>query len=147
MKVLFIYPNLNAQVGFNYGIAFLSACLKERGHSTALLNINENIGFELDLARIRKEVAAFAPDLIGFSVVTNQYRFAREIARDIKAYCDAPVVCGGIHPTMDPESVLREDCFDYACIGEGEHAIVELADALRSNPFPEKTTRSSISRG
>jgi len=132
MKVLFIYPNLNAQVGFNYGIAFLSACLKERGHSTALLNINENVGFELDLARIRKEVAAFAPDLIGFSVVTNQYRFAREIARDIKGYCDAPVVCGGIHPTMDPESVLREDCFDYACIGEGEHAIVELADALEN---------------
>ncbi len=77
MKVLFIYPNLDAQVGFNYGVAFLSACLKERGHTTALLDINENLGFDLDLARIREEIAAFAPDLIGFSVVTNQYRFAR----------------------------------------------------------------------
>ena len=25
MRVLFIYPNVNAQVGFNYGIAYISA--------------------------------------------------------------------------------------------------------------------------
>jgi radical SAM superfamily enzyme YgiQ (UPF0313 family) len=130
MRVLFIYPNLNAQVGFNYGVAFLSACLKERGHSTGLLNINEQLGFGFDLARIRREVTSFAPDLIGFSVVSNQYCFAREIARDIKGYCKAPIICGGIHPTMDPESVLRDECFDYVCVGEGERAIVELADAL-----------------
>lgn len=132
MKVLFIYPNLDAQVGFNYGIAFLSACLKEHGHTTGLLDINENLGFDLDLARIKEEVAAFAPDLIGFSVVTSQYRFARDIARDIKTYCDAPTVCGGIHPTMDPEGVLGEDCFDFVCVGEGEGAIVDLADAIEN---------------
>jgi radical SAM superfamily enzyme YgiQ (UPF0313 family) len=137
MKVLFIYPNLNAQVGFNYGIAFLSACLKDRGHTTALINMNEQIGHRFDragpdLARVREEVSAFAPDLIGFSVVTNQYRFAREIACDIKSYCDAPIVCGGIHPTMDPEGVLHDECFNYVCIGEGEHAIAELADALEN---------------
>ena len=133
MRVLFIYPNLNAQVGFNYGVAFLSACLKQHGHSTALLDINENLGFELDLSKIREKVTAFAPDLIGFSVVTNQYRFARDIARDIKGYLSAPIICGGIHPTMDPEGVLKEDCFDYVCVGEGEQAIVELADALERN--------------
>jgi radical SAM superfamily enzyme YgiQ (UPF0313 family) len=130
MRVLFIYPNLNAQVGFNYGVAFLSACLKEQGHSTALLDINENLDFDLDLPRIRDEITAFAPDLIGFSVVTNQYRFARDIARDIKSYSSIPIICGGIHPTMDPESVLKEGCFDYVCVGEGEHALVELVDAL-----------------
>ncbi len=130
MKVLFIYPNLNAQVGFNYGVAFLSACLKEHGHSTALLNMNEQLGFGFDLPRVREEVAAFEPDLIGFSVVTNQYSIAREIACDIKSYSDVPIVCGGIHPTMDPEGVLQEDCFDYVCIGEGEQAMVELADSM-----------------
>ncbi len=130
MKVLFIYPNLDAQIGFNYGIAFLSACLKRHGHATALLNINDQLGFPMDLARVADEVTSFAPDVIAFSVVTNQYRFARMIARDIKRYCSAPIVCGGIHPTMDPEGVLREECFDYVCVGEGEEAIVELADTL-----------------
>ncbi|RJP71978.1 MAG: radical SAM protein [Candidatus Abyssobacteria bacterium SURF_17] len=133
MKVLFIYPNLNAQVGFNYGVAFLSACLRQAGHSTALLNINDQVGFGFDLKRVRGEVEAFRPDLIGFSVVTNQYRAARDIARDIKGYCTIPIVCGGIHPTLDPEGVLREECFDYVCGGEGERAIVELADAIERN--------------
>ena len=31
MKVLFIYPNSESQVGFNYGVACLSAELKEKG--------------------------------------------------------------------------------------------------------------------
>jgi radical SAM superfamily enzyme YgiQ (UPF0313 family) len=138
MKVLFIYPNLNCQVGFNYGVAFLSACLKQHGHTTALINMNEQMGSEFDMEDVRREIEAFRPDLIGFSVVTNQYRFARELARDIKRYCRAPIVCGGIHPTMDPEGVLKEDCFDFVCVGEGEQAIVELADALeRGMPTTE----------
>ena len=132
MNVLFIYPNLDAQVGFNYGVAFLSACLKQHGHKTALLDINENLGFGLDFERIKKEVVAFSPDLIGFSAVTNQYRFAREIARNIKTYCSAPIICGGIHSTMDPEGVLGEDCFDYVCVGEGEEALLELAETLQN---------------
>ena len=52
MKILFIYPNLFAQVGFNYGVAFLSAVLKQVGHDTALLNINEKLGYPLDMPRI-----------------------------------------------------------------------------------------------
>jgi radical SAM superfamily enzyme YgiQ (UPF0313 family) len=132
MNVLFLYPNLEAQVGFNYGVAFLSACLKRHGHNTALLDINENLGFGLDLEKIKKDVVAFSPDLIAFSVVTNQYRFACEIARSIKTYCSAPIICGGIHPTMDPEGVLQEDCFDYVCVGEGEEALLELVETLQN---------------
>ena len=41
MRVLFIYPNLNAEEGFNHGVAALSGGLKARGHVTGLLNINE----------------------------------------------------------------------------------------------------------
>ena len=56
MRVLFIYPNLNAQIGFNYGIAYISAFLKQHGIETHLLNINEQVDYPLDLARIRKDV-------------------------------------------------------------------------------------------
>jgi len=34
MKILFIYPNAGSQLGFNYGIAHLSAVLKEAGHQS-----------------------------------------------------------------------------------------------------------------
>ena len=43
MRVLFVYPNLYTQMGFNHGLASLSAVLKEAGHETRLVNLNENI--------------------------------------------------------------------------------------------------------
>ena len=126
MRVLFIYPNLNAQIGFNYGLAYISGLLKENNVETYLLNVNDQIGYPLDLERIRTDVIRIKPDLIGFSVLTNQYKYSLEIARDIKKYLDVPIIFGGIHPTMDPEGTLAESCVDYICIGEGEDAFLEL---------------------
>jgi len=130
MRVLFIYPNLYAQIGFNYGIAFLSAILKKKGHTTSLLNINEKMGYPLDLDRIRKDIEKYNPGIVGISAVTNQFQYALEIAQMIKRYFTIPIVCGGIHATITPEEVLNSGYFDYLCVGEGEHALLELVEKL-----------------
>ena len=127
MKIILIYPNLYAQIGFNYGLAFLSAALKQHGHETALLNVNEKLGYPLDLERIWNDVREFRPDLIGFSIVTNQYQYAAEIARFLRQRTSVPMIAGGVHVTMAPEEILSDALFDYACVGEGEHALAELA--------------------
>jgi radical SAM superfamily enzyme YgiQ (UPF0313 family) len=133
MRILFIYPNLHAQIGFNYGIAYLSAVLRQNGHITRLLNINENLGYPLDISRIREDVEAFSPDLVGFSVVSNQLQYALEIAKGLRAHIEAPFVCGGIHATMAPRDVLQTGLFDYACVGEGEGALLELVQTLEKD--------------
>jgi len=132
MRVLFIYPNLYAQVGFNYGISFLSAMLKKRGHATFLLNINEKMGYPLDLEMIRKDIENYKPGIIGFSIVTNQFKYVLEIARMIKKHFTIPIVCGGIHATIAPEEVLNTGYFDYLCVGEGEYALLELVEKLEN---------------
>jgi len=129
MRILFIYPNLNTQVGFNYGISYISGFLKAKGIETGLVNINEKLGYPLDRERIKKDVLAFGPDIIGFSVLTNQYKYALEIARDIKSYTDVPILFGGIHVTMDPVETLMQDEVDLICVGEGEEALAELVAA------------------
>jgi radical SAM superfamily enzyme YgiQ (UPF0313 family) len=128
MRVLFIYPNLNAQIGFNYGISYMSSVLKERGVETFLLNVNERLGYSLDLSAIKKDVLRIRPDYVGISTTTNQYKYALKIASDIKSYYDVPIIMGGIHPTMDPEGSLKEGVVDALCIGEGEEAMAELVD-------------------
>jgi anaerobic magnesium-protoporphyrin IX monomethyl ester cyclase len=132
MRVLFIYPNLNAQIGFNYGIAYISGLLKSRGIETFLLNINDQLGYSLDHGRIKGDVERIAPDIIGFSVLTNQYKYALEIAAHLKTYFKGPIVFGGIHPTMDPLGVLDEQVADYVCVGEGEEAFLEALE--KGNP-------------
>ena len=108
MRLLFIYPNLNAQIGFNYGIAYLSGVLKAHGHETYLLNVNEKLGYPLDLDRIKADVLRIKPDMIGFSVLTTQHKYALEMARSMKTYTSVPIIFGGIHPTMDPKGTLAE---------------------------------------
>lgn len=128
MRVLFVYPNINTQVGFNYGISYISGFLRSRGIETRLLNINEKLGYPLDMGRIKKDILTFKPDIIGFSVLTNQYKYALDIARDIKTYSDVPILFGGIHVTMDPAQTLMREEVDLICVGEGEEAIAELVE-------------------
>ena len=127
-KVLFVYPNLHAQIGFNYGISYISGLLKAHGIETRLLNINEQLGYPLDHERIKNDVLAFGPDVIGFSVLSNQHKYALEIGGEMRRYTDSPLVFGGIHPTMDPRGTLSSEVPDCVCIGEGEEALLELVE-------------------
>ncbi len=126
MKILFIYPNLYAQIGFNYGISYISGLLKANNIETFLLNVNEKLGYPLDHERIKKDILAINPDMIGLSVLTNQYKYAIDMARHIKEYYGGPILFGGIHPTMDPFGTMNDENIDFICIGEGEEAILEL---------------------
>lgn len=131
MKVLFIYPNLHAQIGFNYGVAYLSAVLKEAGHQTSLINVNEQLAPVPTDDQLLTRVNSEKPGLIGFSVVTLQFAYALDVAKKIKrAFPHVPTVIGGIHATMDPQGCLETGVFDYACVGEGEEALLELVAAL-----------------
>jgi len=130
LRVLFIYPNLNCQIGFNYGLGQMSAILKEAGHKTGLLNINDKLDFPLNLGRIKREALAFKPDLIGFSVVTNQYPNALRIAQALKPDFPVPFVGGGVHFTMAPELAMEDNVWDFVCVGEGEGALLDLVERL-----------------
>ncbi|HHT9153200.1 MAG TPA: B12-binding domain-containing radical SAM protein, partial [Candidatus Hypogeohydataceae bacterium YC40] len=142
MKVLFIYPNINSQVGFNFGLAFVSAMLKAHGHTTKLLNLNEKLDRLPADEEIRTFIEDFKPGLVGISAVTPQYRSAVKIARLIKSFSNIPIVLGGVHATLVPEEVLKEDCFDFACVGEGEEAVLELAERLEKGQ--DTTTIANI---
>jgi anaerobic magnesium-protoporphyrin IX monomethyl ester cyclase len=126
MKVLFIYPNINTQIGFNYGISYISGVLKAQGFETVLLNVNEKLGYPLDLERIRRDVERINPDVIGFSVLTNQAKYALRIAQGLRGTTSAPIIFGGIHPTMDPAGIISDKAVDAVCVGEGEEAFLEF---------------------
>jgi radical SAM superfamily enzyme YgiQ (UPF0313 family) len=68
------------------------------------------------------------PDAIGMSVTTPFRKPAAEIAALIKRRFDVPIIWGGPDPTISTEDCLAH-C-DFACIGEGEKTIVDIASAL-----------------
>lgn len=133
MRVLFIYPNLYTQMGFNHGLASLSACLRRAGHETRLLNLNENLPPVPTRDEMLALVDSWRPGLIGFSCLTMQYQEAVRIATFLRAAAAEadivlpPMVVGGIHPTMVPEEVMADGVWDHVGVGECEDSLCELA--------------------
>lgn len=130
MKVVFIYPDAGSQLGFNYGLSHMSAVLKQAGHTVSVIQLCEALEPLPDEAELQTRVASLAPDVIGFSVVTNQWVYAEKIAGWLRKITDAPIVCGGIHATVAPEQVLASGMFDYVFTGECEDAFLEFVEVL-----------------
>lgn len=142
MRVLFVYPNLYTQMGFNHGLAALSAVLKRAGHATRLVNLNENLPPVPTDEDLFEAVRSFGAGLIAFSCLTMQYQEALRLARDLRARAQRsgfelpPIVVGGIHPTMVPEDVMSDGLWDHVGVGECEDALLELVTRVEAGESP-----------
>jgi len=74
------------------------------------------------------ELARFKPTLIALSLRTIAFRRAAEITKLLQAEFDAPVVWGGIEPTIEPERCIEHA--DIVCIGEGEKTLLQLVSRI-----------------
>ena len=155
-KILLVAPPFYRLMGSHYnglhlGIAYIAAFLKQHGYQVRVYNADyyddtayanqrelfdnsamyksalEDSGHPI-WQEIKNKIIAFAPDLVGITMLTANYAAARNIARIVKSINEnIKVVVGGAHPTLDPEGTLAVNEFDYVVRGEGEFALLELA--------------------
>ena len=102
------------------GPGFLAAYLRAHGHEVGFLRAT------VDMTDAQVIEAVGAPDLLALSLTTRQWQRARRLVAQLPP--ELPVIAGGLHPTFSPEEVLAEPGFDFVCLGEGEEALLELAD-------------------
>ena len=149
IRVLFVYSDISGAERYGAkkyysGVGSLSAVLREAGHETELLYS----GYQLDEGELLASVDAASPDLVAFSTTTHQYPYIVEYARILKRERPNLVrVCGGTHPTLVPEEVSANPDFDIVCVGEGEEAMVDLADALAAGRSYESIANLWVRRG
>jgi anaerobic magnesium-protoporphyrin IX monomethyl ester cyclase len=120
-RLLFIQDN---GVNENIGVMSIAGVLKAAGHDVDLLLTDEHPDY-------LKRVEDYDPDLIGFSFMTGNRRWAFATAKEIKERTNKPIIFGGVHPTLFPEDI-DFSYVDYVCIGEGEFAVSELLDGITS---------------
>lgn len=139
MKIVFVYKGAE-----NLGIEYLSSALKQQGHKIHLVFdpglFSDKYYFNMPILgkffdqrnRIISDILALKPDLVAFSVITDLYQWASQMASQVKKVMDVSIVFGGIHPTSVPEVCIKNEFIDYIIVGEGEEALVELADSLEN---------------
>ena len=111
------------------GILQLAAWLEQHGHPTAVhdcLGPGAPAGAAANAARI----LATDPDLVGFSATTSGFLDALDMAVLIKARRpQVRIVFGNVHASSLGAPLLEHfPEIDYLCIGEGEGALLDLAE-------------------
>jgi radical SAM superfamily enzyme YgiQ (UPF0313 family) len=134
MKVLFIEVDTErAWAVASMGPAFIAAYLRAHGHQAVFLRATS----DMTDAEVVNRVVAEGPELIGISLTTRQWLRGRQLVAAIRARMETPVIAGGLHATFSPEAVLASPGFDYVCLGEGEQATLDLAEALALGRQPD----------
>lgn len=122
------------------GLAYLAASLEQFHHNVTILDAatlgkTERIApnrwrLGVDETRLAELTRRSRPDLIGVSCpFTTRYgAFRRLIGELRKILPDIPLVAGGIHPTILPEDVLRNNPIDCIVLGEGETTFNQLVE-------------------
>jgi radical SAM superfamily enzyme YgiQ (UPF0313 family) len=134
-KVLLLYPNTGMDVfGINVGLPlsclYLGTVLGKAGYRVEIIDERVTRSFEGEVARsIREE----RPVLVGVSSMTGmQIRGGLRASETIRRVDPRlPIAWGGVHPTLCPESTLKDDLCDLIVKGEGEITLVELVDCIR----------------
>lgn len=109
-------------------LGYLAAVLRHAGHDVSVVD-----GWleALTLEELVDRIGADGPPaLVGMSCYQSNLHQAEQVVQALRArYGDIPVICGGYGPTFHAEFFLKAG-FTVAVIGEGEHIIVRLAEAL-----------------
>ncbi len=127
-RILFVAQELSYEP---QGVMSLAAVLKQAGHEVALVVATE----EDPVAR----AVSYQPDILAFSVMTGSQRGYLALNQRLREALAAPrraagrrpvfSAFGGPHPTFFPE-MIEEAGVDGVCRGEGEGALLDLADCL-----------------
>ncbi len=128
MKILLFQPMLKLfykRVTCPLGLMSIASYLNANGHEAIICE-----RFFTD-ASAEEIIKNYNPDIIGISIVANQYLpDSIEISRAAKKI-GIPVVWGGPMASEIPEESLRSGVVDYISFNEGEETWLEMAEALR----------------
>lgn len=116
-KVLFVQD-----IVYEYfGVMYISSYLKKHGHDC-------DVVIEFADKNWLETATNYNPDFIAFSVLSGSYNWAIDRANKLKKTLKKPIIFGGVHVYLNPQSTMEEDVVDIVCTGEGEEPMKELCD-------------------
>ncbi len=115
---------------FPLGIGYLVGALKQK-HEVKAFHFNK---MHHAVREIKREMASFAPRVVGLTCTSFNRGFVRDGIRLIRSINkDVKIVVGGVHVSFLYEQALNNYDADVVVIGEGEKTFSDLCDAFEKN--------------
>jgi radical SAM superfamily enzyme YgiQ (UPF0313 family) len=112
------------------GLMYVAAALEKAGFQVQML---DNYLMKKSTEEVKELITRINPQIAGITCGSATYARCIETAKAIKQVKpDCKIVVGGWHASYMPDSLLANPEIDYVIMGEGEHAITELAFAITS---------------
>ena len=110
------------------GLAYVGGALEKAGFEVQIL---DNYQLRTTLDFVKQQIQKLKPEIVGITCGSVTYRRCLEMAKITKEVVPTcKVVIGGWHASYLPETALENPEIDYAVMGEGEKAMVELATQI-----------------
>lgn len=150
MRFLFINPNRYFARGNIWGVvnsitpplglAILAAVLETNGHEAEIVDAYaENFSSEQIMSAITPDM-----EVIGITATTPDIDSAIALARSIRqCFPGKKILMGGVHPTVFHENLVKDHVCDLVIRGEGEKAILGLADQQPMKDIPNLTWKAA----
>jgi len=116
------------------GIRTISSVLKKAGHSVKIIFMTLSEDYSKNYSTnelIQLRNVCKDSQLIGINSFASTSKRASQIIRLLKKSFNVPIVYGGVHATISPEDCIN--VCDIVCVGEGEEAILNLANAIEKD--------------
>lgn len=144
-KLVLAYPNLrwhkvDIQTIWNLNPAIL-CLLGKMVEDDVDVSIIDAQFYDMTLSEFTEKIAEIKPDYVGISMLTSEYSsILHTAAEGIKEFDnDIIVIAGGVHVTIEFETVISDLNIDYAVRGEGEYVLKGLIKYLNGDgDLPEE---------
>jgi radical SAM superfamily enzyme YgiQ (UPF0313 family) len=143
MRVLLIHTNqfefgqlpfeVERQRGLNppISLAYIASAIRAAGHTVRILDMDAE---KIHLFRLEKIIREFSPQIVGFSVMLNNFLITLKLSQFVKKIDPSiKIVYGGVQINLFPEESLKYSMVDIGVLGEGEFVFPQLLNAIESN--------------
>jgi anaerobic magnesium-protoporphyrin IX monomethyl ester cyclase len=129
-KVVFFFPSFaSSEATAPLGILAVATPLLRNGYSVKLVDSTITPRYKQRVLEEVKDALCLAISLVTGPMI----RETVEIARAVKAWNpDFPIILGGWHPSLLPKQTLEAPYIDIVVRGQGEEALLEIAQHLEA---------------
>ncbi len=132
MRISIISPNLSGCCSIlDIGVTCLATFVNERtSHQANIIDYTFRKKNWAD--HLEQKLRDFKPDVIGITTTSLFMRYVRMTIKEIRARYSVkvPIILGGYHTTLEPDSAIAEEGVDGIILGDGEYTVAEYLDAL-----------------
>lgn len=124
-KVVFISPEESV---YCFGLRTLSSLVKKCGYESVMVFMSTV--YKYYSKKELKQLIDLCKGSFAICITSSAIGFRKAVQiTDSLKHLNIPLIMGGVHATLNPEECLRH--VDFVCVGEGDHAFVELLESIR----------------